>query len=265
MDLSTTKLAINMKLTTLNLWGGRVKKLEEFFDVHRDIDIWCFQEIFHGANKLSESNVRVPGLEPDLDLFKTLQSHLPDYVGEFCQTFKEVYGLATFTRSKVKIIDRGETFVHRGDWETNNDAETKDHHRKIQWLELKIDGKNLLLVNAHLTHRPQGKSDSPKRLKQSGVIVDFLAMFDCPKILVGDFNLLPETESIKMIEKTGMKNLVTEHGVTSTRTELYRRFKDGPRFADYIFVSPDIKINDFKVLPDVVSDHLPLFVDFDLH
>ena len=32
-------------------------------------------------------------------------------------------------------------------------------------------------------------------------------------------------------------------------------------FADYIFVSKDIKVKDFKVLPDEVSDHLALSIE----
>ncbi|HEU0081016.1 MAG TPA: hypothetical protein VFQ72_03260 [Candidatus Paceibacterota bacterium] len=32
----------------------------------------------------------------------------------------------------------------------------------------------------------------------------------------------------------------------------------------YVFVSPGIKVKEFKVLPDVVSDHAPLFLDFEV-
>jgi endonuclease/exonuclease/phosphatase family metal-dependent hydrolase len=67
-----------------------------------------------------------------------------------------------------------------------------------------------------------------------------------------------------MIERSGIRNLVKEYGVESTRTKLYRRYETGSKFADYIFVSPEVKVNDFKVLPDEVSDHSPLMLDFDL-
>jgi endonuclease/exonuclease/phosphatase family metal-dependent hydrolase len=64
-----------------------------------------------------------------------------------------------------------------------------------------------------------------------------------------------------MIEKElGMRNLITEYGVTSTRTSLYTKTEE--RFADYIFVSKDIEVKDFKVLPDVVSDHAALLLEF---
>jgi endonuclease/exonuclease/phosphatase family metal-dependent hydrolase len=249
-----------MKLVTLNLWGGRVKeKYKDFFDTYQDIDIWCFQEVF--KNKEGDAYVNVKGFEPDFNLESTLAKYLNFHQSEFCQVQENSYGIASFIHKDIKIIDRGETLVARGDWWKIEDGHNRDHHRKLQWLEIEVNGKKLLIVNVHLTHRPEGKSDSDKRLNQSKIIVDFLNMFDCPKILVGDFNLLPNTESIKMIEDSGMKNLIKEHGVTSTRTELYQK---PLQFADYVFVSPEIKVKEFKVLPDVVSDHAPVYLDFDL-
>jgi endonuclease/exonuclease/phosphatase family metal-dependent hydrolase len=55
-----------------------------------------------------------------------------------------------------------------------------------------------------------------------------------PKILCGDFNLRPETKSMARV-KAGMRDLIDEFNITSTRTALY----DKPeRYADYIFTSP---------------------------
>jgi len=34
------------------------------------------------------------------------------------------------------------------------------------------------------------------------------------------------------------------------------------KFADYVFVSPEVTVKDFMVLQDQVSDHLPLWVEF---
>ena len=72
------------------------------------------------------------------------------------------------------------------------------------------------------------------------------------------FNLKPDTESIQIIEN-GMNNLITQYDITSTRSNWYTKEE---RFADYIFTSPEIIIKTFEVLPDVVSDHLPLFLEF---
>ena len=64
-----------------------------------------------------------------------------------------------------------------------------------------------------------------------------------------------------MLEAAGLRNLIAEFGVASTRTSLYT----GPeRFADYVFVSPGVDVSAFRALPDEVSDHAPLMLEFGL-
>jgi endonuclease/exonuclease/phosphatase family metal-dependent hydrolase len=60
-------------------------------------------------------------------------------------------------------------------------------------------------------------------------------------------------------EKLGCIDLIKKYGITSTRTSLYLK---PIKFADYVFVSKGIDVIDFKVLPDEVSDHAPLLLDF---
>lgn len=72
-----------------------------------------------------------------------------------------------------------------------------------------------------------------------------------------DLNVLPETESLKILEKD-LKNLIKEYNITSTRSSLYPKEN---KFADYVLVSPEIKVLDFKVLPDTISDHAPFYLE----
>jgi endonuclease/exonuclease/phosphatase family metal-dependent hydrolase len=185
--------------------------------------------------------------------------YLRDKGGYFCPTVGDRYGMATFINKGIQIIEQGEILLARGQYKKGD--HDWDHHRRLQWFEVLIEDKKLLIANVHLTHRPEGKQDSERRERQSEMIISFLNIFDCPKILCGDFNLLPDTKSIQMIERAGMRNLIKEYNITSTRTELYKK---PLRLADYVFVSPEIKINSFTVLPDVISDHSPLFIDFDI-
>ncbi len=62
-----------------------------------------------------------------------------------------------------------------------------------------------------------------------------------------------------MIEDLPTRNLIKEYSVQSTRSSYYKKEL---RFADYMFVSPEVNITDFKVLPDEVSDHLAMYLDF---
>jgi endonuclease/exonuclease/phosphatase family metal-dependent hydrolase len=57
-----------------------------------------------------------------------------------------------------------------------------------------------------------------------------------------------------------MKNLIREHNILSTRSSIYTK---EDKFADYIFTDPSVHVNQFSVLKDEVSDHLPLYIDFE--
>lgn len=239
------------------------KEIDAFLEENKkDVKIWCFQEVYKDFDYESQKNDGVDRSGKNFNLLASLEKILTNFNYEFCQVHEGVYGISTFVHKDIKILEKGEVTVAIGNYyDSGVDSISRDHDRKLLWLEVEIGGKNILIANTHLTHRPEGKLDSEKRLNQSKIIAEFLQKFDCPKILSGDFNLLPDTESIKIIENSGMRNLVKEYSVTSTRTPVYTK---PLKFADYIFVSPEIKVNDFRVLPDVVSDHSPLLLDFDL-
>jgi endonuclease/exonuclease/phosphatase family metal-dependent hydrolase len=129
--------------------------------------------------------------------------------------------------------------------------------KNVQWVTFK--DKNLTICNFHGIWNGQGKTDTEDRINQSKNIINALKSFDTEIVLCGDFNLLPETKSLQMIkEDLGFRDLIEEYNVTSTRTSHYTK---EPKFADYVFVSKGITVKDFKVLPDEVSDHAPLYVE----
>jgi len=129
----------------------------------------------------------------------------------------------------------------------------------IFFVSVKGVGGNFLIGNFHGLWNGIDKLDSEDRLRQSENIMKFLDNRKKNyKILCGDFNLRPDTESIKILEKD-MNNLIKTFGIKSTRTSLYTKLE---KHADYIFTSPEIKINHFEVAPNEVSDHSPLLLDF---
>lgn len=241
-----------MKLVTLNTWGGRVHKpLLKFLSENKDIDIFCFQEIYHNATKeVVGSDYHDDALNLHNDISDILLNHL----GYFRPSFGESYGLSIFVKKEIQVIGEGDLLIY----EVQNYITGGNHPRNLHWVEINKDGESLTVINVHGLWNGNGKTDTPDRLEQSRRIKDFMDSIKGKKILCGDFNLLPDTESVKLLE-SGMKNLVKEYGVTSTRSALYTK---PIKFADYIFVSKDIEVKDFKVLLDEVSDHLPLLVEF---
>lgn len=251
-----------MKLLTLNIWGGQVyEPLVKFIKAKRnEIDIFCFQEVLNGkSGEKTEIITNAP--DARIDIYSELCDILSGFQGHFAPTQDEE-GLAIFIRKNIPVTKNGDIFVYRYiDAMENNKTETIG--RNMQYIQFEINGNQFTIVNLHgLWVRRGGKDDTPERIEQSKKVMDFLDNINGAKILCGDFNLWPKTGSMKILEKE-MKNLVKDYKITSTRNSLYSRFFDkNDKFSDYILVSKDVKVLDFKVLQDEVSDHLPLFLEF---
>ena len=241
-----------MKLITLNIWGGHVlDPLLKFIRIHRETDIFCLQEVYHNAkDKISDEDRPV-----SLNIFSEIAQLLPEHNGFFRPTVNNIYGIGIFVKHGIDVLEEGEITIHDN---VNYRGRGPTHSRNLQWINCRIDSKSYSILNMHGLWNGLGKYDSPERIAQSQRIKNFMDSLNAPKILCGDFNLRPDSESMKMIEN-GMNNLIKTHNVISTRTNLYKKAE---KFADYILTSPDIVINKFKVLPDVVSDHSPLLLDF---
>lgn len=132
--------------------------------------------------------------------------------------------------------------------------------RNLQTIKICADDKDLTVYNYHGIWRPGDKKDNQDRLVTSEKIKRIMKNNTGEKILCGDFNLLPDTKSLTILEE-GMRNLIKEFGIKSTRSELYTKEH---KFADYTIVSDGIKVIDFKVPAISISDHLPMILEFDL-
>lgn len=276
-----------MKILSLNAWGGRCHQaLIPFIQKWgKEADVLCLQEIFD-----SETRDKIY-VNAQSDLLTQLKELLPDHRAYFValeekQGERDIpaeatahagydflnlmdenpleknmvdYGQAIFVRNSLKVTSEGHEFVYMyknrlrevtfGDY---------DHGRAFQWVTIEGDKSPLVVGNIHGFWHKSGKGDTPERVEQSRKIVEIMERFVGSKVICGDFNLAPDTESVKMLESAGFRNLVTENGVRSTRSSIHT----GPvKFADYIFTSADIKVEDFEVLQDEVSDHLPLVVE----
>jgi endonuclease/exonuclease/phosphatase family metal-dependent hydrolase len=241
-----------MKLISLNIWGGHVRQpLFDFIKAHPEIDIFCLQEVYHNAPaKISRDDREVY-----LNIFSEIQALLPEHRGFFRPVVNNIYGIASFVRNSIEVITEDEIQIYKN---PEYSGLGPAHSRNLQWLECRAHQRIYSIINIHGLWNGQGKSDSPDRVSQSKKIKDFVNTLKSPALLCGDFNLRPDTESLGMIAK-GMQNLIESHHITSTRTSLYPKEE---RFADYIFADPSITIKHFEVLPDLVSDHSPLLVEF---
>ncbi len=235
-----------------------------------DTDFFCLQEVFDSP----ESHALDWGGRADI--YKDLRAALPDFTpffdvavenfdGDLTVDFPLSHGNAIFAKKDIAILSHGGFFLAGEDWQGPGTSQISPH--KLQYVRFEKHGTAYALANVHGIAYPGAKTDTPERIAQSQKIIDFLADETGEKILGGDFNLLPDTESIRMIERAGMRDLITDFGISATRNQLsYGRYPEAERqyFADFAFVSPAIRVTEFQVPPMEISDHLPLVLTCEL-
>lgn len=253
-----------MKILTLNTWGGRAggKGVLDFLKRESEtVDIFCLQEIWSapyehlegvnaGGVAMKHEDIMVYGVQE-------ITSLLTDYEYFFHPHFMEHYGLLMLVKQGIDVVGSGDVFVYR-DQGYIPDGDIGHHARNVQYVHVKSNGKKITICNFHGLWNGKGKDDCPERIEQSKNIIKFLETCGGEIVLAGDFNLNPDTESVKIFEDFGLRNLIREYKVTSTRTSFYAK---PLKFADYIFVSKGLQAQNFKVLPDEVSDHAPLCIE----
>lgn len=245
-----------LSLMTLNVWGGHVQNpLQEFFRKNKEVDLFCVQELYKNApRKMSTDDLKV-----DLSLSEKIQRSLPDHELFFCPVLEDWYGIGIFIKKSFTVLDYGEKYIYINPYYENKGPA---HNRKLQWLKTQTPNGDLItIVNIHGLWNGKGKGDSADRLQQSYLIQKFIKTISTPYVMCGDFNLRPDTKSLQIL-KCNLRDLIQENNITSTRTSFYKKAE---RFADYLFTTPhNINVDSLSVLPDEVSDHNALRLNFNV-
>jgi len=253
-----------MKILSLNAWGGQIfEPLIRFVAMQREsgADLFCFQEIFSTSADAREFAFS-PSVLARANLYQELQAVLPGFAGHYSPSVVNAhgvagvdYGLATFVRPGFDHTLRSDFIYGKELDETGvTQPEKGPHPRNMQSLNF-ADG--VTVCNLHGVHARDGKGDIPERLEQSEAVNRVVAEIGGEAVILGDLNLSPDTQSLAILE-SGRRNLIKDFGIASTRSSYYKKEN---RFADYAIVSPGVKVVSFEVLPDEVSDHLPLLLE----
>jgi len=258
-----------MKLLSLNIWAGReFDSLREYLsNQSNDTDIFCFQEVFDTPTSERSINEHYRA-----NIFSELQKVLPDHEGHFapCQEgygmtgvdFPVSWGLAMFTKKELTVDETGGIYLF-GEFNSRGQPKelggTETMPRNLQYAKIRSNGESYTISHFHGVWDGKTKNDTEARIEQSKRVINLLGKFSDKKILCGDFNLLPDTRSIAMLEETDLTNLIKTHDIKTTRSSLYTKPE---KFADYTFVSPDINVHSFEVPQVEVSDHLPMILHF---
>ena len=200
-----------------------------------------------------------------LNQLNDLKERLPEYnavgvgredgkeEGEFCALF--------YKKDKFEEVKSGNFWL----------SETPDVPGSLGWdaackrvatwavQKDKVTGKQFIAINTHLDHVGvvARKEGGDLMLKRAGELGKQL-----PVVLTGDFNVTPESETVKNITDTTKEFYLVDSRNIAAKTEgtdwTYHDFgrlpEDKRELIDYIFVSKDITVSDYKVLPEKTDD-----------
>ena len=259
-----------MKLLNLNI-GIKIDNTKEVIDLIKkeEADICTIQEAMNG---IEDSCFEMYKSKNEIEKIKeyTYNAFAPLFIakgitkdGEVTRDFGGDAEQGSLILSKYEIKEHYNQFYYneyRYEYDATEFRE-KDWCRSIQNSIVNINGKDIQIINVHGIWN-KGKIGDERTIAQSKFILDKIRL-DIPCIVVGDFNLLPETESIKMINEK-MRNLIEEYNIKTTRPSFDDGLDKGNLVCDYIFVNDKVKVNSFEVLNSKASDHLPLVLDFEI-
>lgn len=261
-----------MKIISLNVWGGtlRAPLIDFIMREAPSTDVFCFQEMY-------QDDVDSTGNERTrMNLYAEIAAVLPGFLGKFEAVVEGKGpgvpehssvkgGLAIFIKNFYSVV-HGSLFVS-GAYNTHTpEGPLMNWPTLLQHAEITGSEGALTVAHVHGLPYPGDKLDSPSRLAQSEAIVRWVRSQKTPVALLGDFNLIPQTKSIALLVEAPLRDLVAEYGVTLTRPMNHLlRYPEQQRqsFADYAFVSPQVKVKKFSVPEIEISDHLPLMLELE--
>ncbi|RVX42663.1 endonuclease/exonuclease/phosphatase family metal-dependent hydrolase [Nonomuraea polychroma] len=138
------------------------------------------------------------------------------------------------------------------DWDNTLLPRYEGHEQRgLLRARIQVRGVPVQVFNTHLQH-----NDANERLEQVRAIQPLVAREE-PVVLAGDLNARPDAPEIRALSET-----LTDAWPRAGRGDGYTYPATGPNARiDYVFTSPDVRVESAAVVQSDASDHLPLFVD----
>jgi len=257
---------MSLSLLQLNIFANTFwDKLSSFLG-SSDFDILQFQEVAGKGTVCGAINSK-------RDCLKDLQTILgKKYNYEFVLTDRftsspsAYIGNATFYKKSFSLVDKHIVTLHHNEQPFPSDATSFETMGKsVLHLTLTREGKTFSVLNTHgaWAKTPQ---EEPHQTRQGQILVDYLQTVPAPFVFSGDLNLAADQPTIQKLSTLG-NNLITQYHITNTLNPRTHRakllFPQGVT-VDYIFTSKDLKLIDFRILEDDISDHFGLTVTIEI-
>ncbi len=275
-----------MKILNLNARQGRAKYFATLLSLlikNHKPDIITLQEISecYGRNRFSNIYGDSEHMLTDLR-----NEFMKDYHFEFaprqstwqpCELtdVSDVFdfgNLIMWKKTSFSKIGYSSPFIV-GDHDSYDFVKPETMPVNIQSLMLrdKACGKILNVINVHgyYAGKGVGKGDNPIRSMQSERIVNIACEHMCvnPQIIVGDFNIRPNTVAFaKIADDLDMDEAITSFNFKTTRTPLYGLEKrEIEPFASYVFYTKNVTAKNCLVYDKMlISDHAPIILEFEI-
>lgn len=267
---------MRLRIMCLNGWGGKLHSELVPYIASSAPDVLCLQEVVHSPESEKDWLTYRDGdhiLLQRANFFRDVCNALPDHVATFCPAAQGIlwdedasvssqWGLATFVHKSIPVIGQVQGFVHK----SYSPAEYGDHPRSRSAHGVRVydykRNRPVSITHMHGLRDLNGKVDTPERVAQAQRLLELSRQVSEAgdlSVICGDFNVEPDSETLKIFNDAGMVELVTNRGFKSTRNSYYKKLG---KFADYMLINNENDVRDFQVVHDPeVSDHCPLILD----
>ena len=242
------------KLVQLNTWGGRLYRQVQNFLAAQKPDIAHLQEVTSSPK----------GKTSFFDMLQIAEKATSLEHVFFSPTMATQYGekpiyYGNAILSRYPLANTFCEFTHRT-FNPSYEADRDDYNvRNFQHAVVTLEsGARVNLLNYHGYHDRDSKSGGPLTQRHCARIADYIRDLKGPVVLTGDFNLSPDAPSLDPLYAI-LNNVGQANGVMTTRNFLARS-QDA---VDMIWVSQDVQVRHFAVMPDIISDHAALVIEFD--
>jgi endonuclease/exonuclease/phosphatase family metal-dependent hydrolase len=255
-----------LKIVQINAWLGRLNGPLVRFVAQQSPDILCLQEVllpaaedlppFHDQYGFVEEIQNAANLD---NLFFT-----PAW-GFTMSSVKIDVGLAILARHP--ILNKEQLHISNQYYVTEKVGDYQRNTRAFQSASIELgNGKIISIANyqGYLAGAHASGDETSELLMKK--VEESVSDLQPPLIFCGDFNVSPATPTMRVLDSLGLRNLVVENGVSTTLNQAHRAPKSDRNsvVCDYILTSPDIKIKEFTVSEEVVSDHKALILEFEI-
>ncbi len=252
-----------MKIIQLNIWGGRYLKEAVAFFKQENADIICLQEVTSGIfTKAEDADIK------GVDVYEYIKKEL-GYYGIFEKCFEAEVG--------GRVSHRGNAILSR--YPLKN-AHTEFYDFPFTRFDMNMEGREYAhtqpqnFISAHIT-TPIGElrvmcthmawsrvcEDTERRVNQTKKIMSYLeSAHDMPTLLCGDFNIHPQSESLRMFKLyfTNPGEAIVKNTLNpSVHPVFFNGDHPNGLAVDYI-LTHGLNVTSVHSSEIIISDHLPI-------